>query len=162
MTADLAISVAFTGHRYYDGRDDGVLCDLLERLYAEGCRRFVSGMAPGFDLAAAEAVAALRARHVDVVLECAVPYPGFDSGFAAADGERFRALVAAADGVVYIGESYSPHVFHRRNDYLVDNCSLMVAWWDGRRSGTGYTVARARRMGRRVVNIFSDGQPTLF
>ncbi|MBP3455379.1 MAG: DUF1273 family protein [Alistipes sp.] len=158
----LAISVAFTGHRYYDGRDDGVLCDRLERLYAEGYRRFVSGMAPGFDLAAAEAVAALRERHADAVLECAVPYPGFESGFAVKDCERFRALIAAADRVVYIGESYSPHVFHRRNDYLVDNCSLMVAWWDGRRSGTGYTVARARRMGRCVVNIFSDGQPALF
>lgn len=162
MISHLPISVAFTGHRYYDGRDDEVLTDLLERLYGEGFRRFVSGMAPGFDLAAAEAVVLLRARHDDVELECAVPYRGFDRGLTADDGDRFRTLLSVADRVTYVAESYSTGVFHRRNDFLVDNCSLLVAWWDGRRSGTGYTVARARSMRRRIINIFSDGQPTLF
>lgn len=162
MTAHLSIGVAFTGHRYYDGRDDGVLCDILEQLYDEGCRRFVSGMAQGFDLAAAEAVVHLRASHHDVELECAVPYPGFDRGFAPDDGDRFQTLLSVADRVTYVAERYSPRVFHRRNDYLVDNCSLLLAWWDGRPSGTGYTVARARRMQRRVVNIFSDDQLSLF
>ena len=158
MTAHLSISVAFTGHRYYDGRDDRVLCDLLERLYADGYRRFISGMAPGFDLAAAEAVVALRGRHGDVELECAVPYAGFDRGFAAGDGDRFRSLIAVADSVVYVAEGYSPRVFHRRNDYLVDNCSLLAAWWDGRSSGTGYTVTRARRMDKKIVNMYRSSQ----
>lgn len=161
MTVHLPTGVAFTGHRYYDGRDDRALCDLLERLYADGYRRFVSGMAQGFDLAAAEAVVHLRGLHPDAELECAVPYPGFDRGFAPDDGDRFRTLLAAADSVVYVADGYSPSVFHRRNDYLVDNCSLLVAWWDGRRSGTGYTVSRARRMGIRCINLFASNQLSL-
>ena len=53
-------SVAFTGHQDYDGRADGILRAVVYRLWSEGFRFFLSGMACGFDLAAAEAVLALR------------------------------------------------------------------------------------------------------
>ena len=53
-------SVAFTGHQDYDGRADGILRAVVYRLWSEGFRFFLSGMACGFDLAAAEAVLAPR------------------------------------------------------------------------------------------------------
>ena len=45
-------SVAFTGHQDYDGRADGILRAVVYRLWSEGFRFFLSGMACGFDLAA--------------------------------------------------------------------------------------------------------------
>ena len=56
MIADPLISVAFSGHRTYRGDAAGTLHRTLEELYARGFRTFLSGMAVGFDLAAAEAV----------------------------------------------------------------------------------------------------------
>ncbi len=91
-------------------------------------------MAVGFDLAAAEAVIELRSRCGDVTLECAVPYEGFERGFSPEDAERFGRIVAEADTVTCLAGRYSEGVFRRRNDYLVDSCSLVVAWWDGSRS----------------------------
>ena len=46
-------TVAFTGHRTYEGEAQQELAAVLRELYAEGYRTFLSGMARGFDLAAA-------------------------------------------------------------------------------------------------------------
>ncbi|MBR5282008.1 MAG: DUF1273 family protein, partial [Alistipes sp.] len=62
------ITVAFTGHRSYNGSADERLAALLEELYGRGYRRFLTGMAWGFDLAAAEAVIRLKQSHEDVQL----------------------------------------------------------------------------------------------
>lgn len=158
MTTHLLHSVAFTGHRYYAFEQQARLGALLQELYTEGFRHFISGMAVGFDLAAAEAVIELRSRCGDVTLECTVPYEGFERGFSPEDAERFGRIVAEADTVTCLAGRYSEGVFRRRNDYLVDSCSLVVAWWDGSRSGTGYTVARARRQSRPVVNLYPSLQ----
>ena len=65
MIADPLISVAFSGHRTYRGDAAGALRRTLEELYARGFRTFLSDMAVGFDLAAAEAVLELRGGDTD-------------------------------------------------------------------------------------------------
>jgi hypothetical protein len=49
-----------------------------------------------------------------------------------------------------------------RNDYLVENSSVLVAWFDGQpRGGTAYTVRRARRKGVRIENLYPQSQMEL-
>ena len=60
MTEDRLTTVAFTGHRTYDGQAAAALRATVGELYARGFRTFLCGMAMGFDLAAAEAVLACR------------------------------------------------------------------------------------------------------
>ena len=76
MFSDRTRTVSFTGHRTYCGEADAALAETLRQLYAEGYRVFISGMAVGFDLAAAEAVLALREAYPEVRLVCAVPFEG--------------------------------------------------------------------------------------
>ena len=64
MIADSRTSVAFTGHRTYRGAAADALRRTVGELYALGFRTFMSGMAVGFDLAAAEAIA--REGRADV------------------------------------------------------------------------------------------------
>lgn len=47
------------------------------------------------------------------------------------------------------------HAYHHRNRLIVENCDLVVAFWDGRSTGTAYTVSYAKRLGKdvRVVNF---------
>lgn len=56
--------ICFSGHRYYAAapEDEARLAAAVEAAWEEGYRVFISGMAPGFDLAAAEAVVRLRRR----------------------------------------------------------------------------------------------------
>lgn len=42
------------------------------------------------------------------------------------------------------------HAYHHRNRLIVENCDLVVAFWDGRSTGTEYTIGYARRLGVEV------------
>jgi len=42
------------------------------------------------------------------------------------------------------------HAYHHRNRLIAEACTLLVAFWDGRSSGTKYTIDYARRIGREV------------
>lgn len=153
--------VAFTGHRTYDHTADEALCKIVATLYSQGCRIFRSGMAEGFDLAAAEAVIQLKEHNSDIKLELYIPWPRFAERFSAQDQARYQAILNHADIVRYTASDYHPAVFHRRNDMLVEGAGHIVAWWDGSQSGTRYTVSRARRSGSIIYNLYPDPQLNL-
>ncbi len=162
MNDDKAITVSFTGHRTYGHECDDDLAAAIERLYCGGCRVFMTGMAVGFDLAAGECVLSLRGRLDGIRLVCVVPFRDQERGFSPGDRERFDRLLREADSVVVLAEEYFPAVYRLRNDYLVDGASAVVAYYDGTAGGTAYTVARARRSGIPVLNLYKDGQLELF
>ncbi len=158
MTCERSHTAAFTGHRTYRGEAAQALAALLGDLHAEGYRRFLCGMALGFDMAAAEAVLALRAAHPEVRLVCVVPFAGQDRRFPAVEQERYRRILEAADETVVLRDDYRPDCYARRNDCLTDGASAVVAWYDGSSGGTHYTVRRARRLGLRVLNLWQNPQ----
>lgn len=144
---------AFSGHRSYDNSADDRLRSVVANLYAEGVRTFRVGMAEGFDLAAGEAVVALMEMYDDVVLEAYVPWPLFSARFERANKQRYDAIIAKAHVVRYAGFAFQNSIFHQRNDMMVDGAGYLVAWWNGARSGTGYTVGRARRQHLKIINL---------
>lgn len=153
MICDSTTTAAFTGHRTYGGEAVDALQRTLEALYLRGFRTFLSGMAVGFDLAAAEVVLGSRAGMPGLRLVAVVPFRGQEGRFAAADRERFRRVMAAADEVVVLSEVYHRGCYAVRNDFLVGNASLVVAWYDGSPGGTHYTVRRAARRRLELINL---------
>ena len=156
MNFDPATTASFTGHRSYRGEAARQLDLTVVQLAREGVTDFLCGMATGFDMAAAESVMRMRSLLPDcrIRLTAVVPFDGQASRYSSADRGRYERILAAADGVVCLGERYSRECYSRRNDFLVDNASVVVAWYDGsREGGTRYTVARARRTGRRIINL---------
>lgn len=150
--------VAFSGHRTYDGSVDDRLRSVVANLYAEGVRIFRVGMAEGFDLAAGETVLSLMELYDDIVLEAYVPWPLFSARFDRESKRRYDAIIAKAQVIRYAGFAFQNSIFHQRNDMLVDGAGYLVAWWNGSRSGTGYTVGRARRQRTKIINLY----PSLF
>lgn len=162
MNYNKNITVAFTGHRNYDGSADAELRELLQGLYADGYRRFLCGMSWGFDLAAAEAVVELREQYADVQLVAVEPYAWFGRLFRGDDSEQYERIKAAADEVVVVGDSGEAMDYIARNDYLVEHASAVVAWWSGvKRGGTAYTVKQARKTKIPCYNLF-DKELSLF
>ena len=168
MIADRRTSVAFTGHRTYRGAAADALRRTVGELYARGFRTCLSGMAGGVDLAAAEAVLELRERMPGVRLVAAVPFRGQEMRFSPADRERFRRVLAEADSVEVLAPAYHRGCYAVRNDFLVDNARVLVAWYDGSPGGTRHTVSRALRRGLEFVNLHplragvALTEPTLF
>ncbi len=148
-------TLCFTGHRRYvpSPGDEARLAAAVESALADGYRVFVSGMAPGFDLAAAEAVVRLRERGVRLI--AAIPFRGQPHGYSADDRRRYDALLEAADEVCVLAERYSHGCYYRRDDWMVERSSRIICWYDGGgNSGTRYTVRRALNSGLEMVNVF--------
>lgn len=121
------------------------LLDVVESAYEEGMRHFICGMARGCDFYFAEAVIALRREHGDVTLEAAVPYPGQSDGWTEADQARWRSILAQCNLETQVQERYTRGCMLRRNRYMVDHSSLVIAVYDGAGGGTRYTLEYAIR-----------------
>lgn len=150
--------ICFTGRRSYQGQADEELRQLLRELYERGARSFLCGMSWGFDLAAGRLVAEMKSSHSDVELVAVEPFADFGSYFRGEDAALYERVIGAADRRVLVSESEN-QAYRLRNDYMVDHSSLVVAWWEGLpKGGTAYTVARARKKGLEVVNLYPDPQ----
>ena len=52
-----------------------------------------------------------------------------------------------------LSEAYSPGCMQRRNRYMVDHASLVLACYNGSPGGTMSTLLYARRQGLKIVTI---------
>lgn len=161
MTIDITKSVAFTGHRSERILQVGMLHLYLDivsqvrRLYSLGYRYFLSGMAEGFDLLAAQAVTALKAEYTDIRLIAVVPFRRQSDRYRPENKSLYDRIMKTADETVILREDYRKGCFHHRNDYLIDNSEIVLAYWDKQPyGGTYYTVGKARMMNRNIINLY--------
>lgn len=159
------ISCCFTGHRPgklpWGYREEDPRCvslkrriaDAVESAYQEGFRHFLCGMAQGCDLYFCESVLRLREVHPEVTLEAAIPCPTQADGWPRDQRERYARLVAACDYETVVSARYTPGCMHRRDRYMVDHASLVIAAFDGTPGGTRYTVEYAMGRGVPVADL---------
>ena len=155
----------FTGHRpaklpWGDNESDGRCVALKSRLYAaaeaaieEGTEHFICGMAEGCDLYFCEIVLALKERYPHVTLEAAIPCPTQADRWSAAQQRRYRSLLARCDYETVVQREYTPGCMQRRNRYMVDHASLLIAAHNGTPGGTRATIEYALRRGLAIVDI---------
>ena len=153
----------FTGHRPEKLRcteTDTILAleSAIINAYADGYRTFLTGMARGVDIWAAEVVLRERDAHPDMRLICALPHPGFQSGWEQSWRRRYEAILAVADLVKTICPTYFKGAYQRRNEWMVDHSSLVIAFFTGCPGGTANTIAYARERG---VSVRFIGEKTI-
>lgn len=153
-----SLSVGFTGHRPEKlpwSSDDDERCTAflnkleaeIVRAYNEGARYFLSGMADGVDLYAAEAV--LRLSHRCPGMRLVAVFP-----FGRGDSARKRRIAARAYMAVSLHKAYVPYCFTERNMFLVRHSSRMICGFSGdAASGTAATMRMAEREGVDMVLI---------
>ena len=158
-------SCCFTGHRPgklpwgYCEEDPRCLAlkrriaDAAEAACAEGFRHFLCGMALGCDLYFCEIVLALRERYPDITVEAAIPCPTQADAWSPAQRARYRRLVDACDFETVVSAGYTPYCMQRRDRYMVDHASLLIAAFDGTPGGTRYTVEYAMSRGVSIVDL---------
>lgn len=150
--------VCFTGHRPEKLRriKPEIVKDLKKEILQatdEGFNVFISGMARGVDIWAAEIVLQLRADGKNVRLICACPYNGFEENWNIYWRLKYRSVLKAADYVKYVCPEYSRGCFQIRNEWMVDHSAKVIAVFNGEKSGTGNTVKYAARKGVKISFI---------
>lgn len=155
----------FTGHRPqslpFGFNEDDVRCKRLKELLkteivkmiGQGVTAFVSGMALGIDLFAAELVLELQKQYPEITLECAIPCENQAARWNEAARDRYFGIIERCDSETLLQTRYTPDCMQKRNEYMVNKSDYIIAVWNGRPSGTGNTVNYARQQGKAVIAI---------
>ena len=157
---------AFTGHRPrkfpwgYNKADTKcvalkqALTREIVKLVEAGYTDFFSGMAEGTDTWASLAVLALKKGNPALKLHCVLPCEGQADGWSALAQELYSSILEQADEVVYVSRKYSEGCMLKRNRYLVEHTTCLLAIYNGEwRGGTAMTVRDAKKLGRKIVII---------
>lgn len=100
----MAKTLSFTGHRPKDlaGNEEDVrqaLDRLVFQSIQKGYRTFISGMALGVDMWAAECVIRFKEQHDDVKLIAAVPFPGQTMKYGERSQQSWEHILWNADRI---------------------------------------------------------------
>lgn len=126
---------------------------IVERLCERGYDTFVSGMATGFDLWAAEAVLSVRRDCPDIRLLAFVPYREQARTYDPVSLRSYTEILSQADYVHCLSERYTRSCCLDRNVAMLDHSTVLVCYYDGRPGGTRYTVSRAFDRGMTVIDL---------
>ncbi len=142
----------FTGHR--PGKMNLSELEVRKRLenailqaIQDGYTSFISGMAAGVDVIAAEIILRLRTENPKLKLVCAMPYRGFGRHWKDGWSERMQNVLAQADEVEYVCDTRSRSSYQRRNEFMVDHSSRVIALYNGTKGGTKNTIDYAHKKG---------------
>ncbi len=148
----------FTGHRP-DKMELGekeikpLLEKAIDDAIADGYVTFITGMAMGTDIWAAEIVLERKKTNKDLHLICALPHPNFESRRSLIEKMRFNKIIKKADIVKEINDHYFTGCYQVRNEWMVDRSNLVIAVFSGNKSGTKNTVDYAMKRHIKVNNI---------
>lgn len=176
------LRVAFTGHRPnklggYDLNNPlnrkiiqeirNIVCDLLndDKYYNY---HFITGGAIGVDQIAYGIVNIYKICN-NITQEIAIPFKKQpDKWTSQKDICAYYHQIESADKVTYVDElpEYNTHTTpigefsvmkaHIRNHYMVDNCDILIAVWDGSPSGTKNCIDYAKKLGKKIIYIRVD------
>ena len=140
----------FTGHRPQKLRrsETEIKADLesaIQQAITDGYTTFITGMAYGVDIWAGQIVVRLRKSNPALHLIAAVPFRGFEDRWSADWKRAYQELLEQVDLVKYICPGYNAGAYQRRNEWMVDHASRVIAVFNGEPSGTKNTIDYAHK-----------------
>lgn len=149
---DLFTTCCFTGHRVLK-KDFNVenLEKVIEKVIKNGYKTFLVGMAVGFDTVVFETLLKYKKQNIDII--ACVPCKNQNKYFTKKQNEKYNELLLSADKVVYISDEYYDGCMQKRNRYMVDNSSILIAYLYSNMGGTKYTVNYAEKNGKTIIYI---------
>lgn len=170
--------VCFTGHRpsklpggyYYYSEGNIALGRELRKevlkLINEGANYFICGGALGVDQIAFMVLRKLKSQGHKIHIEVAVPFEQQYIRWSQEQRNFYFEQLRYADKVTYVDtiehynqflpiKTYAVQKLEMRNKYMVDNSDVVIAVWDGSKSGTKNCIDYAYRNHKRV-NIIDN------
>lgn len=124
------------------------------------------GVALGWDICCAKSCISL---HIPFV--ASVPFRNQDAKWSPKQQKEYRWLLTQADKIVYIDELtdsqylvknsklglYNPYKLLLRNNWMIDQCTEVVAMWNGEATGGTYQAVKyAKSKGLTVTNLWGE------
>ena len=115
---------------------------------------FITGMALGSDIICAEIILDLKQKY-NLFLECAIPCKDQTNKWKIEDKIRYENILKNADKITFVADkNYFKGCMKKRNEYMVNNSNLILAIFNGKKSGGTYqTINYALKTNKKVIII---------
>lgn len=155
------LTVCFSGHRPEKLPDHPQLLAVtksmlyfqIEQAVREGYTRFISGLARGVDLWAAMYVLELKRQYPQLKLICVKPMESHGAQFNGEDRYMLDSVLARADECICTDDGTGEGCYKKRNRYMIAHSDKLIAVVNHYRSGTGQTIAYAKKQGLKLCII---------
>lgn len=112
--------------------------------------RIITGMAQGWDTALA-----LVAIDYKIPFTAAVPFIGQELKWPKKAQIQYQEILDKAEKVVVVSTGgYAAYKMQIRNEYMVGNSDLVLAYWNGSGGGTANCIRYAESKKKTVVNLY--------
>lgn len=156
------MNIAITGHRPNKlGNDYALTSPLILRIKEEIIKiidhrilqfkdiKLITGMALGIDTLFAKIAIELKIPFI-----AAIPCIGQESKWPQKSKDIYNQLLSQAYEIVRVTtDEYTPTCMQKRNQWMVDNCNLLIAVWDGTSGGTGNCVKYTQSIKKDIIII---------
>ncbi len=144
---------AFTGHRFLtDDFDRELLKRVTENLAKNGVKKFLCGMAVGFDMESAKAVLEIKKKYGLALVAC-LPCAEQSANFSEKNKKLYNEILSRCDETVVLEPCYVAGCMYKRDRYLVENSDVLVCFLRRNSGGTYYTVNYARKMNKKIIEL---------
>lgn len=144
---------AVTGHRKIeDNIDKKRIEEIFITLISSGINTFLIGMALGFDTLCFNILEKIRENH-NIKLVACIPCISQAEKFSDKDKEEYERMLAVADEKIYISKEYTKGCMIKRNIFMIDNCSVLIAYQRRETGGTASTVSYAKKQGIPIIDV---------
>lgn len=168
------VTCCFTGQKpqrfafgFDEESEDCILLKLkllaqIQEMRKKGVTTFLSGMAMGVDIWAAELVLELKRElpQEDIRLIGVIPHEGQANKWSSDYRNRYFNTLAQAEKAVLISSEYTEGCLFDRNRYMVDHSAHMIAVHNGEPGGTQHILNYAIRKGLDISIINPDDMVT--
>ena len=141
------LHVALTGHRperlgyakdTYSTEDWGRVIDWLKlQIEKNNITDVYCGMADGCDIAYGVAALELKDEDYQVKLHCILPCKNYNES-----NVWYKMLKEGADEWIELSENFYKGCDNIRDQYMVDHSDMLIAIWDGNKSGGVWSTIR--------------------
>ena len=149
---DISTTCCFTGHRVLKSDfDESRVEEIIDKLIKNGFKTFLVGMAIGFDLKVLEILLKKRNNNIDII--ACVPCKEQDKFFNKIQKEQYKNGLEQVDKVILLSQEYYDGCMQKRNAYMVDNSSIVVAYMYANIGGTKHAVNYAKKKEKIIIYV---------
>lgn len=131
----------------------------IEQMRKKGVTTFLTGMAMGTDMIAAELVLDLKYAYPEeeIRLIAVVPYSGQSERWSRNYQIRYETILEQADEQIVLSPFYTKSCMHQRNRYMVDHSAHLCKRDQRRLSGSSRTICAYERSKANAVRTDVTG-----
>ena len=113
---------------------------ILNKIKNENVTTFLSGMALGTDMFAAEIVLELKRKFRNITLTAVLPCRTQAARWNNEAIARYELILAKCDKIIVLQDEYTQSCMPKRNLYMVEHSDCIIAVWSGTEGGTANTI----------------------